>query len=71
MHYPRIKDLLRTQEKTGWPWTVESNQLPVTKHVGSPWPKISIVTPSLNQAQFIEEAINSVLCQVYPNLEYT
>ena len=32
------------------------------------WPKISIVTPSYNQGQFIEETIRSILLQNYPNI---
>lgn len=56
--------------KTGWPWTVESSQMPDAMPNGKPWPKISIVTPSFNQSQFIEETIRSILLQGYPNIEY-
>jgi len=34
------------------------------------YPKVTIVTPSLNQGQFINATIQSVLSQAYPNLEY-
>ncbi len=56
--------------KVGWPWTEETTQLPEMTPDGRLWPKISIVTPSYQQGQFIEETIRSILLQGYPNLEY-
>ncbi len=36
----------------------------------TPWPRITIVTPSFNQGLFLDACMRSVLDQGYPNLEY-
>jgi glycosyltransferase involved in cell wall biosynthesis len=54
--------------KTGWPWDVEVDESIYSATIQ--WPRITIITPSFNQAVFLEESLRSVVFQNYPNLEY-
>ncbi len=71
MKCPQLSDLPAPPDGlTGWPWTEQTSALPPALPDGGAWPRITIVTPSYNQAQFVEQTLRSVLLQNYPNLEY-
>lgn len=54
-------------DRRGWPWTMDT---PDFASDASDWPLITIVTPSYQQGEYLEETLRSVLLQNYPRLEF-
>ncbi|MFT5175254.1 MAG: hypothetical protein ACI8W7_003444 [Gammaproteobacteria bacterium] len=64
---PAVPSPLPGLSRHGWPW---SHVCAGAASSVEQWPRISVVTPSLNQGAYLEAAMRSVLLQAYPHLEY-
>lgn len=50
-----------------WPWGPPTD---FSMKLEGEWPRITIITPNYNGANYIEATLRSVICQGYPNLQY-
>jgi glycosyltransferase involved in cell wall biosynthesis len=55
--------------RRGWPWEPSGASAPEPAAGSKSLPTVSVVIPSFNQGQFIEETIRSIVLQNYPRVE--
>lgn len=68
-HHPTSARENHVPQVTGAP--AEPEESPVLAHMTTPLPRVSIVTPVYNEAEYLSECIESVLSQTYTNWDYT
>lgn len=56
--------------QTGWPFDRSTTAVEISAEELAVLPTISIITPSYQQGEYIEQTIRSILLQGYPKLEY-
>ena len=65
-----MRTFQRRVNSIGWPWTKGVERRRETYDESGKTPTITLAMPSYNQAQFLEAAIQSVVQQNYPGLDF-